>query len=55
MYLLQVSIIVAPLRNFNAIPRVMESVAQLLSLPFVLNEPDSILDAIKTVIYKTNE
>ncbi|KAH8284359.1 hypothetical protein KR018_004915 [Drosophila ironensis] len=34
-----VSIIVAPLRNAKAIPRVLKSVAQLLSLPFVLSDP----------------
>ncbi|XP_016967044.1 serine/threonine-protein kinase fused [Drosophila biarmipes] len=34
-----VSIIVAPLRNSKAIPRVLKSVAQLLSLPFVLVDP----------------
>uniref|UniRef100_A0A1B0FB29 non-specific serine/threonine protein kinase n=1 Tax=Glossina morsitans morsitans TaxID=37546 RepID=A0A1B0FB29_GLOMM len=44
-----VSIIVAPLRNSKAIPKVMDSVAQLLALPFVLNEPVSILEVIKTV------
>ncbi|XP_034489648.1 serine/threonine-protein kinase fused [Drosophila innubila] len=33
-----VSIIVAPLRNSKAIPKVLQSVAQLLSLPFVLDE-----------------
>lgn len=35
MYL-QVSIIVAPLRNYKASSKVLESVAQLLSLPLVL-------------------
>uniref|UniRef100_A0A1A9X5F4 non-specific serine/threonine protein kinase n=1 Tax=Glossina brevipalpis TaxID=37001 RepID=A0A1A9X5F4_9MUSC len=44
-----VSIIVAPLRNSKAIPKVVDSVAQLLALPFVLNEPISILEVIKTV------
>ncbi|KAH8420453.1 hypothetical protein KR009_010564 [Drosophila setifemur] len=39
-----VSIIVAPLRNSKAIPRVLQSVAQLLSLPFVLTEPLLIVD-----------
>ncbi|XP_017042135.1 serine/threonine-protein kinase fused [Drosophila ficusphila] len=34
-----VSIIVAPLRNSKAIPRVLKSVAQLLSLPFVIVDP----------------
>uniref|UniRef100_A0A1I8P7V8 non-specific serine/threonine protein kinase n=1 Tax=Stomoxys calcitrans TaxID=35570 RepID=A0A1I8P7V8_STOCA len=44
-----VSIIVAPLRNSKAIPKVVESVAQLLSLPFVLNEPLSIMESINKV------
>uniref|UniRef100_A0A1I8M2I9 non-specific serine/threonine protein kinase n=1 Tax=Musca domestica TaxID=7370 RepID=A0A1I8M2I9_MUSDO len=44
-----VSIIVAPLRNTKAIPKVIESVAQLLSLPFVLNEPLSIMESINKV------
>ncbi|KNC32026.1 Serine/threonine-protein kinase fused [Lucilia cuprina] len=44
-----VSIIVAPLRNSKAIPKVVDSVAQLLSLPFVLNEPLSIIEVIKMV------
>ncbi|KAM7347753.1 STKc_STK36 domain-containing protein fused [Cochliomyia hominivorax] len=44
-----VSIIVAPLRNSKAIPKVVDSVAQLLSLPFVLNEPSSIIEIIKVV------
>ncbi|XP_075158948.1 STKc_STK36 domain-containing protein fused [Haematobia irritans] len=44
-----VSIIVAPLRNSKAIPKVIESVAQLLSLPFVLNEPLSIMESINKV------
>ncbi|XP_017015606.2 serine/threonine-protein kinase fused [Drosophila takahashii] len=39
-----VSIIVAPLRNSKAIPRVLKSVAQLLSLPFVLVDPVMIVD-----------
>lgn len=39
-----VSIIVAPLRNAKAIPRVLQSVAQLLSLPFVLADPLLIVD-----------
>ncbi|XP_017088363.2 serine/threonine-protein kinase fused [Drosophila bipectinata] len=39
-----VSIIVAPLRNAKAIPRVLQSVAQLLSLPFVLADPMLIVD-----------
>ncbi|XP_061398261.1 serine/threonine-protein kinase fused-like [Musca vetustissima] len=44
-----VSIIVAPLRNTKAIPKVIESVAELLSLPFVLNEPLSIMESINKV------
>lgn len=44
-----VSIIVAPLRNSKAIPKVLQSVAQLLSLPFVLAEQHLIADAIKNV------
>ncbi|KAH8367715.1 hypothetical protein KR084_001890 [Drosophila pseudotakahashii] len=39
-----VSIIVAPLRNSKAIPRVLKSVAQLLSLPFVLVDPVMMVD-----------
>ncbi|XP_033170388.1 serine/threonine-protein kinase fused [Drosophila mauritiana] len=39
-----VSIIVAPLRNSKAIPRVLKSVAQLLSLPFVLVDPVLMVD-----------
>ncbi|XP_020805257.1 serine/threonine-protein kinase fused [Drosophila serrata] len=39
-----VSIIVAPLRNSKAIPRVLKSVAQLLSLPFVLVDPVLLVD-----------
>ncbi|KAH8345171.1 hypothetical protein KR059_007300 [Drosophila kikkawai] len=39
-----VSIIVAPLRNSKAIPRVLKSVAQLLSLPFVLADPVLLVD-----------
>lgn len=39
----------APLRNSKAIPKVIDSVAQLLSLPFVLGEPSSVLDVIKDV------
>ncbi|XP_001354387.3 serine/threonine-protein kinase fused [Drosophila pseudoobscura] len=39
-----VSIIVAPLRNSKAIPKVLQSVAQLLSLPFVLAEPLMLVD-----------
>ncbi|XP_060664598.1 serine/threonine-protein kinase fused [Drosophila nasuta] len=44
-----VSIIVAPLRNSKAIPKVLKTVAQLLSLPFVLDEQHLALDAIKSV------
>lgn len=44
-----VSIIVAPLRNTNATPEVVEGVAQLLSLPLILGGPSSVLDLIKTV------
>ncbi|TMW51226.1 hypothetical protein DOY81_003703 [Sarcophaga bullata] len=44
-----VSIIVAPLRNSKAIPKVVDSVAQLLSLPFVLNEPLNVVEIIKMV------
>ncbi|XP_055909302.1 serine/threonine-protein kinase fused [Eupeodes corollae] len=44
-----VSIIVAPLRNTNATPKVVEGVAQLLSLPLVLGGPPSVIDLIKTV------
>lgn len=44
-----VSIIVAPLRNSKAIPKVLQSVAQLLSLPFVLAEQHLIADSIKSV------
>ncbi|XP_055844636.1 serine/threonine-protein kinase fused [Episyrphus balteatus] len=44
-----VSIIVAPLRNTNATPKVVEGVAQLLSLPLVLGGPSSVIDLIKTV------
>lgn len=44
-----VSIIVAPLRNSKAIPKVLQSVAQLLSLPFVLAEQHLIADCIKSV------
>ncbi|ALC49372.1 fu [Drosophila busckii] len=44
-----VSIIVAPLRNSKAIPKVLQSVAQLLSLPFVLADPELTLEAIKKV------
>lgn len=44
-----VSIIVAPLRNTNATPRVLEGVSQLLSLPLVLGGPSSVIDLIKTV------
>ncbi|XP_037936338.1 serine/threonine-protein kinase fused [Teleopsis dalmanni] len=44
-----VSIIVAPLRNSKAIPKVIECVAQLLSLPFAIGEPASVLETIKAV------
>lgn len=44
-----VSIIVAPLRNSKAIPKVLQSVAQLLSLPFVLAEQHLVAEAIKGV------
>ncbi|XP_065364847.1 serine/threonine-protein kinase fused [Calliphora vicina] len=44
-----VSIIVAPLRNSKAIPKVVDSVVQLLSLPFVLNESLCIIELIKMV------
>lgn len=44
-----VSIIVAPLRNSKASPKVLESVAQLLSLPLVLGSPTSVLDCIQSV------
>lgn len=43
-----VSIIVAPLRNSKAIPKVLQSVAQLLSLPFVLDE-HLVSESIKSV------
>ncbi|TDG41309.1 hypothetical protein AWZ03_012271 [Drosophila navojoa] len=44
-----VSIIVAPLRNSKAIPKVLLSVAQLLSLPFVLADQHLVAEAIKGV------
>ncbi|XP_064536754.1 serine/threonine-protein kinase fused [Drosophila montana] len=44
-----VSIIVAPLRNSKAIPKVLQSVAQLLSLPFVLADQHLVAEAIKGV------
>ncbi|XP_055710475.1 serine/threonine-protein kinase fused [Phlebotomus papatasi] len=44
-----VSIIVSPLRNSKASCKVVESVAQLLSLPFVLGGPPSILLDIRNV------
>ncbi|GAB0095339.1 Serine/threonine-protein kinase fused [Sergentomyia squamirostris] len=44
-----VSIIVSPLRNAKASCKVVESVAQLLSLPFVLGGPPSILLDIRNV------
>ena len=39
----------APLRNSKAVPKVADSVAQLLSLPFVLNEPLNVVEVIKMV------
>lgn len=44
-----VSMIVAPLRNAKASCRVVESVAQLLSLPLVLGGPTSVLHEIRNV------
>uniref|UniRef100_A0A336MIK8 non-specific serine/threonine protein kinase n=1 Tax=Culicoides sonorensis TaxID=179676 RepID=A0A336MIK8_CULSO len=44
-----VSIIVAPLRNSKASPKVIESVAQLFTLPLVLNGPSSLILDIKTI------
>uniref|UniRef100_A0A1B0CCX9 non-specific serine/threonine protein kinase n=1 Tax=Lutzomyia longipalpis TaxID=7200 RepID=A0A1B0CCX9_LUTLO len=44
-----VSIIVSPLRNSKASCKVVESVAQLLSLPFILGGPPSILLDIRSV------
>lgn len=44
-----VSILVAPLRNSKASPKVIESVAQLFTLPLVLNGPSSLILDIKTV------
>lgn len=34
-----VSVVVAPLRNSNASPKVLEYVADMLALPFVTNGP----------------
>lgn len=44
-----VSILVAPLRNSKASPKVIESVAQLFTLPLVLNGPSSLILDIKAV------
>ncbi|XP_054730101.1 serine/threonine-protein kinase fused [Anastrepha obliqua] len=44
-----VSIIVAPLRNSKAIPKVVDSVAQLLSLPFVSDESPCVVELIQNV------
>uniref|UniRef100_W8BYT1 non-specific serine/threonine protein kinase n=1 Tax=Ceratitis capitata TaxID=7213 RepID=W8BYT1_CERCA len=44
-----VSIIVAPLRNSKAIPKVIASVAQLLSLPFVADESPCVVELIQNV------
>lgn len=44
-----VSMIVAPLRNSKASCKVVESVAQLLSLPFVLGGPTSVIHEIRNV------
>uniref|UniRef100_A0A0K8WKI3 non-specific serine/threonine protein kinase n=1 Tax=Bactrocera latifrons TaxID=174628 RepID=A0A0K8WKI3_BACLA len=44
-----VSIIVAPLRNSKAIPKVVDSVAQLLSLPFVADESRCVIELIQNV------
>ncbi|XP_036318174.1 serine/threonine-protein kinase fused-like [Rhagoletis pomonella] len=44
-----VSIIVAPLRNSKAIPKVVDSVAQLLSLPFVSDESPCVIELIQNV------
>lgn len=44
-----VSMIVAPLRNSKASCRVVESVAQLLSLPLVLGGPSAVMHEIRNV------
>lgn len=44
-----VSIIVSPLRNSNASPKVIECVAQILSLPLAIKAPISIVTDIKNV------
>lgn len=44
-----VSIIVAPLRNYKASSKVLESVAQLLSLPLVLGGSLTEIDDIRNV------
>ncbi|XP_067640071.1 serine/threonine-protein kinase fused [Eurosta solidaginis] len=44
-----VSIIVAPLRNSKAIPKVVNRVAQLLSLPFVSDEPLSVIELVQNI------
>lgn len=45
----KVSIIVAPLRNKQASCKVLENVSRLLSLPFILGGPASLLDGIYNV------
>lgn len=44
-----VSIIVAPLRNSRASPKVIETVAQLFMLPLAINGPSSLITEIKTI------
>lgn len=44
-----VSIVVAPLRNSKASPKVIESVAQLFMLPLAINGPTSMISEIKTI------
>lgn len=44
-----VGMLVAPLRNSKASCKVVESVAQLLSLPFVLGGPTSVIQEIRNV------
>lgn len=34
-----VSVVIAPLRNHNASSKVLENIANMLSLPFVVNGP----------------
>lgn len=34
-----VSVVIAPLRNYNASPKVLEYVANMLALPFVVHGP----------------